>query len=265
MSANELILGIDIGSTTSKAALIDSDGKLLHSVMCDTLHDRRESALKVISMLCGEAGVERGDINLISATGYGRRALEEADYVYPEVLCHGRGTEYLRPGVRTIIDVGGQDTKAIEVRDGIVVRFEMNDKCAAGTGRFYEVIANRLFMCDIDEIGDLALKSSNPTMLSSMCSVFVESEIVSLLSSGVPKEDIARGVLVAQAKRIRGMAAAAHVDLREPMVLSGGIARNSAAREVFGEVFDAHIEQIALPQMTGAIGAALMAWEEQLY
>ena len=263
-NSDALVCGIDIGSTTSKAAIMTGDGKLVASMLRDTQHDRKVSAVSIIEDVCESAGIARSDIDFVGATGYGRRAYEEADTVVPEVLCHGRGTEFLRPGTHTIIDVGGQDSKAIEVVDGIVTRFEMNDKCAAGTGRFFEVLSNRLFKCDISELGPMAEKSTNPVMLSSMCTVFVESEIVSYLSTGVSKEDIARGVLVAQAKRIRGMAAAARIDLKEPVVLSGGIARNSAAPEVFGEVFGVPVEALEQPQLTGAIGVALMTIEENL-
>ena len=262
MASAGLICGVDIGSTTSKAALVNEDGELVATTLLDTLNDRRLSALNTIESLCEKAGISQSEVGTFASTGYGRRCYEGFDVNYPEVLCHARGTEFLHPGARSIIDVGGQDSKVIEVERGAVLHFEMNDKCAAGTGRFYEVLAKRLFMCDIDELGALALKSEKPAMLSSMCTVFVESEIVSLLSSGVSKEDIARGVLVAQAKRIRGMAASAHVQMQGPIILSGGLANNCAAPAVFGEVFATSVEPVSMPQMTGAIGAALLALEE---
>ena len=149
----------------------------------------------------------------------------------PEIVCHARGTEHLHPGVQTIIDVGGQDSKIIAMGEhGTVQMFEMNDRCAAGTGRFFEVLSRRLLSVPMEELGPLALKSTNPVFLSSVCTVFAESEIISHLSAGTPAEDIAMGILESMAKRVVAIGRQARIDYREPIVLTGGIALNVAAR-----------------------------------
>lgn len=258
----KIFAGLDIGSTTSKAVLLDENKELLADEIINTKFDREASGREVLENICRKTGIERSDLDSLGITGYGRYSIKEAQTIIPEILCHARGTEYMLPGVKTIIDVGGQDNKVIEVDNGSVTKFEMNDKCAAGTGRFYEVLSHRLLNVSIDELGTLALKSSNPVTLSSMCTVFAESEVVSYLSQGTPMEDICKGILISSAKRIRGMSAAARVTIREPIVLSGGIALNVAAAPVFSVIFGKEVTSLDRPQLSAAIGAALYAIDQ---
>ena len=195
----------------------------------------------------------------MGATGYGRRSFLAADVVSPEVICHGTGTEFFAPGVRTIIDVGGQDSKVIECRNGSVERFEMNDKCAAGTGRFFEVLSSRLLKIPMEELGPLALQSTDPIRLSSVCTIFAESEIVSLLSQGSSPADICKGILMSTEKRIIQLARQSSLEFYEPIVLTGGFARNCAAASTFSELLGKEVSTIDYPQLPAAVGVAVIA------
>jgi predicted CoA-substrate-specific enzyme activase len=261
-NGKKFFAGLDIGSTTSKAVLFNEDRVLISDDIIDTKFDREASGKEVLENICKKFGIERSELDAIGITGYGRYSYKDAQTIVPEILCHANGTEFMAPGVKTIIDIGGQDNKVIEVDNGSVTKFEMNDKCAAGTGRFYEVLSHRLLNVGIDELGTLALKSTHPVTLSSMCTVFAESEVVSYLSQGTPMEDICRGILISSAKRIRGMSAAARVNIREPIVLSGGIALNAAAAPVFSEIFGKTITSLDKPQLSAAIGVALFAIDQ---
>lgn len=255
-----LIAGLDIGSTTSKAVLIDPSGGIVGFAIMDTMHDRNQSGEEVLAMALAAAGKAEADLGLIASTGYGRRAFKRTQKVLPEIVCHARGTEHLYPGVKTIIDVGGQDSKIIAVGEGGTVEmFEMNDRCAAGTGRFFEVLSLRLLRVPIDEIGPLALASTNPVFLSSVCTVFAESEIISYLSEGVPAADISMGILESMAKRVVSIGRQARIDYREPIVLTGGVALNVAAKRAFEDQLDKEVIALESPQMPAALGVALLA------
>ena len=258
-----LFAGVDIGSTTAKAVLIDAAGTILAYSIIDTKHDRDLSGEEVLAMALRVVGKEDSDLAMVASTGYGRRSFKRTQKVMPEIICHARGTEHVFPGVKTIIDVGGQDSKIIAVGErGTVEMFEMNDRCAAGTGRFFEVLSRRLLSVPMDELGPLALKSANPVFLSSVCTIFAESEIISHLSSGTPPEDIAMGILESMAKRVVSTGRQAQIAYREPIVLTGGIALNVAAKRAFEDQLDKEVTLLENPQMPAALGVALIGLEE---
>ncbi len=258
-----LIAGVDIGSTTTKAVLIDGDVSLLAFSIIDTKHDRDQSGEEVLAEALASAGKTEADLTLVASTGYGRRSFKRTQKVLPEIVCHARGTEQLHPGVKTIIDVGGQDSKIIAVGEyGTVEMFEMNDRCAAGTGRFFEVLSRRLLSVPMDELGPMALRSESPVFLSSVCTVFAESEIISHLSAGTPAEDIAMGILESMAKRVVSIGRQARIEYREPIVLTGGMALNVAAGRAFADQLGVEVVILPTPQMPAALGVALLAYDD---
>ncbi len=193
-----LFVGVDIGSTTTKCAILDKDQNLLAFSIMDTGFDRNASGEEILAKALGElakTGKSASDIGRIVATGYGRKSFEKADEDIPEIIAHALGTSFCHPGTRTIIDIGGQDSKLIQLEEnGNVEKFEMNDKCAAGTGRFFEVLTHRLLGIEMGKLSDLIKNAKNPSTISSMCTVFAETEIISYLSQNVPVEDIAAGM-----------------------------------------------------------------------
>jgi len=261
-----LIAGVDIGSTTSKAVLIDEAGALVAYSIIDTKQDRDQSGADVLAMALATAGRTDDDLVMVASTGYGRRSFKRTQKVMPEIICHARGTERMYPGVKTVIDVGGQDSKIIAVGErGTVEMFEMNDRCAAGTGRFFEVLSRRLLSVPLEELGPLALTSTNPVFLSSVCTIFAESEIISLLSNGTPANDIAMGILESMAKRVISTGRQARIDYQEPIVLTGGIALNVAARRAFAEQLDKEVVALENPQMPAALGVALIGLDDWIH
>ncbi len=254
--------GVDIGSTNSKACIIDETGAIVGYAQNATHSDREESGLEAYHSALRKAGVNETEILHVGATGYGRRKFTCADVVYPEVICHAVGAEKLFPGTRTVLDVGGQDCKVMQCRDGEVLKFEMNDKCAAGTGRFFEVLSGHLLHVSLDELSDLAEKSTNPARISSMCTVFAETEIVSLLSQGVSEEDVSRGMIEAMFRRIKAMAASAVIPFEEPLIFMGGAARCKAAKQILEDMIGIRVFVPDIPQLPACLGVALMARDE---
>jgi predicted CoA-substrate-specific enzyme activase len=259
-----LFAGVDIGSTNSKACVIDIEGTILGYAQDATGVDRGGSGEEVLLAACSSLDVSPADLAYIGATGYGRRQLACANVVYPEVICHARGAEHIVPGARTVLDIGGQDCKIIECKDGAVLKFEMNDKCAAGTGRFFEVLSEHLFNVSIDELSDLAAASASGARVSSMCTVFAETEIVSMLSQGVSEADICRGMIEAIFRRIKAMAAAASIRIVPPVVFMGGCARCFAAKPILEEMIGMEVLVPEIPQMPASLGIALMARDDYL-
>jgi (R)-2-hydroxyacyl-CoA dehydratese activating ATPase len=255
-----IIAGIDIGSTTAKAVLIDEKAEILNFTVVQTGFDRNQSGETVLMQALQSIGKTLQDVDRIASTGYGRRSLKISQKNLPEIVCHARGTHCLFPAAKTIIDIGGQDSKVIEIgENGIVSRFEMNDKCAAGTGRFLEVLTERLLNIKLDDLGPLALKSESPSVLSSICTVFAESEVISLLSSGVPTSDIAAGMHLAIARRVVNMGRASQIPFEEPIVFTGGVALNAGACKALKDVLQKPVTAIENPQITAALGVALAA------
>ena len=246
-------IGIDIGSTASKVAVKgDHD---LHFVLptgwssketCQTIKDRLlEDGIDVLS-----------DDSKVVATGYGRVAVDFADHVITEITCHARGAHFLDPKVRTVVDIGGQDSKVISTAsDGSVQDFLMNDKCAAGTGRFLQVLSGILGM-ELAELGEAAGRGK-PAAISSMCAVFAETEIIGLLARGTPPADIAAGVFRSIARRMRGLAA--RIPLRGECTFTGGLATSPSFSRLLSEELGVPVNVPEYPQLVGAIGAALIA------
>jgi len=258
-----MFAGVDIGSVSTKAVLIDEKGEILAFSLIPTGYDRRQSGAEVLKLALDKIGQSQKDIEYIVSTGYGRRAFS-SDKALPEIICHARGTSALFPEARTIIDIGGQDSKVIQLDEaGMVLRFEMNDKCAAGTGRFLEVLTERILNLPIEELGPLALKSQNPATLSSVCTVFAESEVLSLLSEHKPREDIAYGISKAIARRVVSMRAGGQGNYNEPIVFSGGEALNIGVVKAIEEELGKKVITPSEPQITAALGAAIFAQEHE--
>lgn len=259
----DLFAGVDIGSTTSKCVLIDENKEVKVFFRAYTEFDRDQSGEKVLKGALDEIGAGMEDVKYIVSTGYGRKAFLRADMNIPEIIAHGAGTHHVMPKARTIIDIGGQDSKVIELDEfGTVTKFEMNDKCAAGTGRFFEVLTHRLLGIEMDELSDLMKQSTKPCSISSMCTIFAESEIISYLSQKENVADIAAGTGRSIAKRVLAMGRAAQIPYEEPIVFSGGVANNEAITEIFSDLLKKPVEAVKLPQSTAALGAALRAQRE---
>jgi predicted CoA-substrate-specific enzyme activase len=257
-----MFAGIDIGSVTTKAVIVNEKDKVLAFSLIPTSYDRGKSGAEVLDLALGKIQKSEDGIKYIVSTGYGRRAFSSSDKVLPEIVCHAKGTRVLFPMVRTIIDIGGQDSKVMELdEEGGVVRFEMNDKCAAGTGRFLEVLTERILNLPLDELGPLALKSKQGCTLSSVCTVFAESEIISLLSEHKAKEDIAYGISKAIAKRVVGMGVGGQISYNELIVFSGGVAKNIGVVKAIEGELGKEVVTPEEPQITAALGAAIFAKE----
>ncbi len=253
-----LTVGIDIGSVTAKGALM-SEGVLLASTSCFTGYSAKEAARKIFSKLLGSENLEESSIGGIVATGYGRHSVPFATRTATEITCHAAGARYLNPDVRAVIDIGGQDSKAILLDErGKVSNFVMNDKCAAGTGRFLEVMARALDV-SLDEFGALSLKADCPAKISSLCAVFAESEVVSLIAGGERRENIVAGIHEAIGCRVAAMAGRLKVDAANALMMTGGVAKNIGVVTALERALNQPVCVSPHAQMTGAIGAACLA------
>ncbi|CAH2598749.1 putative ATPase, activator of (R)-hydroxyglutaryl-CoA dehdratase [Rhodovastum atsumiense] len=253
-------IGVDIGSRQAKAVLVG--GGEIHTAITASGVDTQETADRLVRKLLRSADLPRNDIAAIVGTGYGRIALAYDDVrteVVTEISCHAMGAHYLNAGTRTIIDIGGQDSKAIKVdpENGRVREFVMNDKCAAGTGRFLEKIAE-LLGYQLEELGDRALESTNRVDISSQCVVFAESEVISLKARGIPREDIAAGIHFASARRVRNLVN--RIGLEPELVFSGGVSSNKGMKQALEELIGHPISSTRLDTVyAGALGAAVIA------
>ena len=249
-------LGVDIGSSSSKAALVDGDGKPLAAQVIN-LGAGSQAADDAIAAVLEQAGVHRSQVNYTVATGYGRMIFRDAEEQVTEITCHAREAATLLPGVRTVIDIGGQDAKVIRLNSsGGVVNFLMNEKCAAGTGRFLEVMA-RILGCGIQELSGYAERSTESVTISSTCTVFAESEVISQLASGKRREDVARGAHLSVAKRVAGLAG--RVGVEDTVAMTGGVALNRDLVNALELELGHKIQPLPNAQALGAIGAALIA------
>lgn len=250
-------LGIDVGSTTSKAVVINEKKEIM--------------AKEILIAGIGTAGAERvyqkileqipaEQIAKITATGYGRKLFAKADTEISELSCHAKGVFHTFPETRTIIDIGGQDAKVLLLNDkGRMVNFVMNDKCAAGTGRFLDVMANILHL----QIGDLQeeyFKSTMPITISNTCTVFAESEVISQLANGKDKADVIAGICISVANRVASLAK--RVGIKEKVCMSGGVARNQGVRDAMAKKLEMDILFSPDAQYMGALGAAIYSLEE---
>lgn len=252
-----MYLGVDIGSLTTKVVLIAEDKKIIDFKYQRTGSSGKDSALKLIQEVLAKVGVTEEKVKGTVATGYGRVLFPGREY--SEITCQARGVAHLFPGVRTIIDIGGQDSKVIAVgKNGKVLDFAMNDKCAAGTGRFLEVMSQALEV-SLEEIGQLAEKSSEAARISSVCTVFAESEVVSNLSQGQSREAVARGICEAVASRTAVLAQ--KVGVVEPIVFTGGVAKNTGVVKALERKLGISLVVPEDATITAALGAALLALE----
>ncbi len=249
--------GIDAGSRAIKVALYDATQQsLLRFGMVDQGVEQEALADSLFERLLKEAGLTREAVHRIVATGYGRQLIGFADATVTEITCHAAGVYWLMPEARTVIDLGGQDSKIIRLNGGGTVNdFVMNDRCAAGTGRFLEVVATRMGV-RLDALGELASRGAQPAAISSMCVVFAETEIIGLLASGVPREDICAGVQHSIAARIKAMAGR---DPVAPVAFTGGGALVPGMAKALERALALPIQVAMYPQYTGALGAARIA------
>jgi predicted CoA-substrate-specific enzyme activase len=254
------VLGIDFGSTTGKAVVLDERGVIRGSAVSSQGAVSDLGVREAMARALEQAGITEAAVARAVATGYGRRMLDIADRTVTEITCHARGAVHLVPEARLVIDIGGQDSKVIAIDgNGLVERFQMNDRCAAGTGKFLETLAESLDV-DLDRMGSLALEAEQDVKISAMCATFASTEVISLLSEGARKVDILGGVHAAVAKRTAGMVS--RVGLREPVVMTGGVARNPAAVRHLGRELGATLILPDTPQLAGALGAALFALDD---
>ncbi len=253
------IMGIDSGSTSTNAVIINEKKEILSYAVLRTGAKSADSADRIRAEVLERAGLSPEDITHTVSTGYGRVSIPFADMNVTEISCHGRGAHFLNPAVRTVLDIGGQDSKAIKVNEnGDVVDFVMNDKCAAGTGRFLEMMADTLEV-GIEELGPLSLKSKENVEISSMCSVFAESEVISLIAQNKEPADIARGIHRAIAGK--AMSLLRKVGLEREFMMTGGVAKNPGMVAVLEEMLDAPLYIYDEPEIVGALGAALYGLE----
>ena len=253
------VLGVDSGSTSTNAVIINGRRELVASAVLRTGAKAGDSAEKILELVLKKAKLRREDLALIVSTGYGRVSIPYADRNITEITCHARGARFFDPQVRTILDIGGQDSKAIHLDpNGEVADFAMNDKCAAGTGRFLEAMARTLEV-SIDELGPISLKSKRSVEISSMCTVFAESEVISLIAQNREKADIAAGVH----RAIAGKSAAllSRVSPEPPYMMTGGVAKNPGVVKALEEKLGVSLSICPEPEIVGACGAALLGLE----
>ncbi|MCI4369295.1 MAG: acyl-CoA dehydratase activase [Thermoplasmata archaeon] len=256
----KLAAGIDIGSTTAKCVILkDSQvvASSLNPVGVNIVRDAEEALRKALA----EASIDRSEVGFVTGTGYGRYKISFGQLTVTEISCHARGAHLLFPGTRLVIDIGGQDTKAIRVSErGEVVDFAMNDKCAAGTGRFLDVCAGALGF-DVAEIGPLSLQARHPVKVSSTCTVFAESEVTSHVSRGKDPKDILAGLHTSIANR--SLSLLQRVGIEPEVTFTGGVSRNEGMVRSLSARLGLPVNVSPLSQYMGAIGAALMG-EERL-
>lgn len=246
-------VGVDVGSTATKVAVLDAGRTLVATMQCPTGYSSVDAAGRALRML-EEAGYPQGSFAAV-ATGYGRVAVPYARKVVTEITCHGKGASYLFAPDGCVVDVGGQDTKVILLEGGLVKKFAMNDKCSAGTGRFLEVMANRLGTSP-EELALLARRGA-PTVISSMCTVFAESEVISLIGKGEPRENIANGVVESVVARVAALAAQLYSG--GPAFLTGGLCDDACFVERLGAHLGTQVATRPEARYAGAVGAALCA------
>lgn len=252
-------LGIDIGSTSSKCVML-KNGKDIVGEGVVNLGAGTKGADQVIAEVTTKSGVKFEDIDVIVSTGYGRNSYEGAKKTMSELSCHAKGGTFIFGKVGTIIDIGGQDIKVLKLnQNGQLTNFLMNDKCAAGTGRFLEVMAGVLDV-KLTELGDLDKESTEKTPISSTCTVFAESEVISCMAKKIPIPNIIRGIHASVATRVAGLAKRG--GLSQPVAMTGGVTKNAGIVRALSEELECEISISPDSQMAGAIGAALYAYEE---
>jgi (R)-2-hydroxyacyl-CoA dehydratese activating ATPase len=260
ISSAPFTAGIDVGSTQTKGVMLDINGIIVASVIIDTGCDITGAAENAYSALCAEAGCLPGDVSYVVGTGYGRYRIEFGNMQVTEISCHARGAAHLFPDTRTVLDMGGQDTKAIRIgADGGVIDFCMNDKCAAGTGRFLSAAASVLEM-PLEELSSVAASSSSPVLISNTCTVFAESEILAWIARGRSLGDIVLGAH--QAIATRSVALLQRVGLEPAITFTGGVSRNSCMVGLIELMVGQRLNVSSRAHFAGALGAALFARDQ---
>lgn len=253
--------GCDVGSTYTKAVILDETGKICADTTIRSKINSETSAKLAMEEVLNKVGLKSSqDLAYLIGTGYGRNKVPFADENISEISCHAMGVHVTDPSVKAIIDIGGQDVKGISIdTDGTVKNFAMNDKCAAGTGRFYEAMA-RSFEMSLPEFSNLSLTAKNVIPITAQCTVFAESEVISQLANGVRRPDLVAGICRSVASRVAALARRAGVT--EQVCLSGGVARNDAVRQALSDELNVPVSVDPLAQYFGAIGAALWAYKQ---
>ncbi|MFO1218736.1 MAG: acyl-CoA dehydratase activase [Burkholderiaceae bacterium] len=254
--------GVDSGSTQTKGIVIDEHRRIVGRSIIDTGANTVRSAERAFVAALADAGLARADIAYTVGTGYGRYKISFGDTQITEITCHAKGAHCVFPGTRTVVDIGGQDTKAIRVgADGEVLDFVMNDKCAAGTGRFLGVAAQVLEL-SLDDLGPISLRSTRPVDISSTCTVFAESEILSYLAQKKKLEDVLMGMHQAIAGRTASLLR--RVGMHDELTFTGGVSRNAGMVQALTETLGVQLNVSAESQYIGAIGAAVFALERAI-
>ncbi len=254
--------GVDVGSTQTKAVILEENEqvRIVGRALVDTGANVRKAAENGFLAACRQAGITPPQVGFVVGTGYGRYKITFGNTQMTEISCHARGAHFIFPETRTVIDMGGQDSKAISVgANGNVLDFVMNDKCAAGTGRFLANAAEVMGI-GLDEAGPLSLKSSHPVKITTVCTVFVESDILSYLAQGKKSEDILGGVHLAIARRTVSLAR--RVPIEREVTLTGGVARNIGMVHALEQVLGIKLQVGPEAHFAGAIGAALFSLEK---
>ena len=256
------VAGIDSGSTSTDVVILDQDGKIKSTMIIPTGGGAMMSAEKSLEQAVEKAGIQKEDIIRIVTTGYGRAYIDSGDDSITEITCHAKGAHYLNPNVRTVIDIGGQDIKAISIdENGAVKNFLMNDKCAAGTGRFLEMMARTLGL-PLEEMSLEGLNWKENVVISSMCTVFAESEVVSLVAQNKDVADIIHGLNVSVASKVGALAARLGKNNPGEYMMTGGVAKNKGITNALEEKLGAKLYICDEAQLCGALGAALFAYEK---
>ena len=252
-------LGIDVGSTASKCIVL-KDGKEIVAKSLIDVGAGTSGPQRAIEAVLNEAGMKKEDMAYKLATGYGRTSLMDgiADKQMSELSCHAKGATFLFPNVHTVIDIGGQDVKVLHIDNGAMTNFQMNDKCAAGTGRFLDVMA-RVLEVKVEDLGRLGAMSRKKVGISSTCTVFAESEVISQLAMGTDKCDIIDGIHRSVAHRVTGLAH--RIGVVPDVVMTGGVAQNEGVVKALQDELGCPIKTSPLTQYNGALGAALLAWQ----
>jgi len=256
--------GCDVGSTYTKAVIVDETGKIVADTTMKSKINAEESAKLAMAEVLKQVGLEKSEaLAYLIGTGYGRNKVPFADENISEISCHAMGVHVTNPNVKAIIDIGGQDIKGISIdADGTVKNFAMNDKCAAGTGRFYEAMA-RSFEMSLPEFSNLSLTAKNVIPITAQCTVFAESEVITLVGENKPMDEIAAGIQMAVAKRCFVMAKKAGAT--DSITLTGGCAKNAGLKQAIERVLKLKVIDLKTdPQLMGALGAAEYARQKGL-
>ncbi|ETR69998.1 MAG: CoA-substrate-specific enzyme activase [Candidatus Magnetoglobus multicellularis str. Araruama] len=256
-----IVAGCDVGSLTAKAVIL-KDKQIIASGIVRSKARPQKSAENAMSEALSKCGVKQSDIQFCVGTGYGRNQISFVDHVVSEITCHAKGAKFLIPSVKTIIDIGGQDCKIMKIdQHANVINFLTNDKCASGTGRFLEVMAQVLNI-DISDLGGMTKQSNSPITLASTCTVWAQADVIKHINDGVPHEDIGAGINTAMANRVSILVRS--IKPEKDICMTGGVAKNQGVISVMEKILGQRVKKIRKfdPQLAGAIGAAILAHEK---